>query len=183
MHVIVAGGTSPTLGRSIVSACIDVGHDVTILSRMSGKSDSTVSTKFGATIRHVSYDDVDSLNSAIAGSHVVVSVLKLIGDELNIRTHLLLLQACLATSTITRFVPSDWSMYPLAQERVDVLAHKAKLLESCQEAVRISGRTDFEVAQFKPGGFLNYFAQKAPSVDRKPYLLGGLEDPMMLVSF
>lgn len=146
MHVVVAGGTSSTLGRSSASSCIDVGHEVTILSRMSGNPEGIMSTKFGAMIRHVLPDDVDLLKSAIAGSHVVVYILKLIGDELNIRTDLALLQACLATGTVMRFVPSDWSMYPLAQERVDVLAHKAKLLESCQEALGTSGRTDFEVA-------------------------------------
>ncbi|ETN36417.1 uncharacterized protein HMPREF1541_08694 [Cyphellophora europaea CBS 101466] len=180
VHVVVAGGTSPTLGRSIVTACIAAGHQVTVLSRTPSDSSSAAESAHGAPIKYVSYEDVSSVKSAISGANIVISVLKIIGDELNITTHLNLLRATLATDTATRFVPSDWSMYSLAHQQVDLLAHKATLLKECQQLAASSERTDFEVAQFENGGFLNYFAQKAPSVAAKPHLLAGLDDDLML---
>lgn len=179
IHVVIAGGTSPTLGRAIVSACLAVGYEVTILSRTPDDAVTAEKSAHGAPIRHVSYDDVDSIKSAIAGATVVISVLKIIGDELNIATHLNLLRATLATDNATRFVPSDWSMYSLANQQVDLLAHKTALLQACQQLVASSTKSGFEIALFKNGGFLNYFAQRAPSAATKPHLVAGLEDDLM----
>jgi hypothetical protein len=179
-HIVVAGGTSPTLGRSVVTASLSTGHRVTILSRQPEDPTTAAKSAHGADIRYVDYENVESLKAAIAGASVVISVLKIIGDELNLTTHLNLLRATLATSTATRFVPSDWSMYRLAAKQVDPLAHKDTLLQACQDLAASSNRPGFEIAQFKNGGFLNYFAQCAPSAANKPQLLGGLEDNLML---
>ena len=96
MKVIVAGGTSPTLGQSLVTACRAAGHEVTILSRASIDADSNP-TKYDAPIRYVNYDDPDSIKRAIEGAEVVISVIKIVGD-LQLSTHLNLLRASLENS-------------------------------------------------------------------------------------
>jgi hypothetical protein len=179
-HVVVAGGTSPTLGRSIVTACLSAGHKVTILSRTPENPSTAASSAHGAPIKHVAYDDVESIKPTISDANVLISVLKIIDDDLNLTTHLNLLRAALASETTTRFVPSDWSMYSLASSQVDLLAHKSTLLHICRHLASTANRPDFEIAQFKNGAFLNYFAQRAPSVHSKPHLLAGLDDDLML---
>lgn len=181
MHVVVAGGSSPTLGRAIVTACLSAGQQVTILSRLpEDLTTAAAESAHGATIKYVAYENVASLKSAITGVNAVISVLKIIDEELNVMTHLNLLRATLATPSAARFVPSDWSMYRLAAEQVDLLSHKTVLLHACQQLAATVERPALEVAQFKNGGFLNYFAQRAPSAARHPELLGGLEDDLML---
>ena len=180
VRVAVAGGTSPTLGHSIVAALHAAGHEPVILSRMPQDPASAPQWLYNAPVKYVSYDDVQSIQSAIAGADAVISVLKIIGEEANLTTHLNLLRASLATGTVKRFVPSDWSMYAGAHAQVDMLAHKATLLRECQRLAAASGPPDFEIAQFENGGFLNYFAQHSPAVTTAPELLGGLVDDMML---
>lgn len=111
MHVIVAGGSSPTLRRAIVTACVSAGFQNTILARVSEDTTTVVEAVHGATIKYVVYKDIKGLESAVMGASVVISVLKIRGDELSLTTHLKLLRATLATATATRFVPGSLRLF------------------------------------------------------------------------
>jgi hypothetical protein len=78
--VAVAGGTSPTLGKSIVNAIIKEGnHEVVILSRVtseSGFENNNSKSKYGAAVRAVDYNSVESLTHGLAGVHTLISIIK-----------------------------------------------------------------------------------------------------------
>lgn len=76
--VAVAGGTSPTLGRSIVTAISQTTNKPVILTRQSPNSPST---KYRAEVRQVDYTDENSLVEALKDVHTVISVLKIPGPE------------------------------------------------------------------------------------------------------
>ena len=178
--VAVAGGTSPTLGRSIVTALLAAGYEVIILSRMPSDQSTAPQAAHGAPIRYVAYVDFDSLKIVLQGVQSVISVLKIPSEELMTRTHLNLLRASLATGTVKRFIPSDFSMYALSHTQVSLLAHKSSLLRQCQELASSQGTTDLEIGQFKNGMFMNYFGQLSPQAQSSPAVLAGLDDDLML---
>jgi len=74
--VAIAGATSPTLGRSIVTAILEAGnHTPMILSRSKAGSESASTPKYGAQIRYVDYDSIPSLTASLESVHTVISVL------------------------------------------------------------------------------------------------------------
>lgn len=202
MHIALAGGTSPTLGRSITTALLSAGHSVTILSRMpsantttttssSGDNNSTENAKSTPTTAHnapilyVDYKSPTSLTTLFQSLAppltAVISILKITDPTLNTNTHLHLLSAALSTPSCTRFIPSNWSLYPLSHASVPELAGHGALLRSCRQHLQKNPPTDgraFEIASFHTGGFLEYFVQGTPSPDRDR-LTHGLDDPMM----
>ncbi|KIV89049.1 hypothetical protein, variant [Exophiala mesophila] len=183
VRVAVAGGTSPTLGRSIVTAILENGrHDVVILSRKVPDRESAPTEAYGAPIAYVDYSSGPSLTAALQGCQIVISVLKILDPQAMIDTHLALLAACV-TAKISRFSPSDWSLGPLSHSQVDLLESRNQLWKSCSELAAEHG---IYCADFQNGAFMNYFAQgkKFPNDKEgqaeEAYALGGLKDGMML---
>src|SRR2546423_11562151 len=125
--VAVAGGTSPTLGRSIVNAIIkDGNHEVVILSRTSSGLGCNSRSKYGAVIRKVDYDSVTSLTQGLAGVHTLISTIKSNLSDQMVLCHHNMLEAAKAAS-VKRFAPSEWGMGPLANQKVDMLRTKLKI--------------------------------------------------------
>ena len=177
--VAIAGGTSATLGRSLVTAILATGkHEVVIVSRQpSGLNEPPGGSTYGAVIKYVDYSSQSSITSALNGVHTLISVLKILDPGHMTDTHVTLLRAAIKAE-VKRFAASDWSLGPKSHD--DVLASKKQLYEACKD-VAVETGSDIEVCQFQNGAFLEYFAQGLPhpSEERKRDLLGGLEDDMM----
>lgn len=146
--IAVAGGSSPTLGRSIVTAISNTINKPIILSRASGQS-SKEGTKYGAEVRFVDYSDHDSLIKALQGIHTVISVLKIPGPEwLSYQINLL---HAAKEAGVKRFAPSEFENGPLADLKVDLLSLKPPMWEECL-------KSGLECARFSGGMFMNYLA-------------------------
>ena len=74
MLIAVAGGTSPTLGRAIITSIQQTANSCIILSR---RCANALKSKYGAQVRQVDYEDVDSLVAALKNVHAVILVFKL----------------------------------------------------------------------------------------------------------
>jgi hypothetical protein len=122
----------------------------------------------------------------LEGVHTVLSVLKILDPQQMQESHLNLLRAAVATGTVRRFSPSDYSLGPITHATVDLLAHKSMLLKACQGLAEQQGN-NVEIAQFENGMFMEYLAQSfqnsecvTPSgVTRREELLSGLEDDLL----
>ncbi|KIW52412.1 hypothetical protein, variant [Exophiala xenobiotica] len=133
---------------------------------------------YGAPISYVDYGSTDSLTSALKGIHTLISVLKVNDPMAMISYHSNLLKSCISAK-VSRYAPSDWSMGPSSHSKVDLLAHKDRLWQDCQE---IGIKNGIECASFHNGMFMNYLAQgklTCPAEDEQ-FALGGLEDDLML---
>ena len=185
VNVAVAGGTSPTLGKSIVEAILATGrHKVIILSRKPSSSNPTTQTesrtKYGAPVVDIDYTSVESQTTMLIDHsiHTLISVLKILDPTENINTHSNLLNAAQA-ARVERFILSDWSMAPATHSRVDLFAHKADLHTLGQEHMKSAaekGENVVDCCTIQNGGFMEYFAQGCPDGD----LRAGLEDDLML---
>lgn len=146
--VAIAGGTSPTLGRSIVHAIQSTSNINTpiILTR---RSESAPKTKWNAAVRQVDYDNHISLVAALHGVHTVISVIKVVGPQW-LTCQLNLLQAA-QEAGVKRFAPSEFGLGPLADDRIDVLTVKAKVWEACLDS-------GLEVGRFVCGGYMNHLS-------------------------
>jgi uncharacterized protein YbjT (DUF2867 family) len=170
--VAVAGGTSPTLGRSIVSAIVKKGsHDVVILSRSGSSPNGGSKFKYGAPVRTVDYNSVDSLTHGLAGVHTLISIIKTNRSDQMVLSHRNMLEAAKAAG-VQRFAPSEWGMGPLANEKVDLLRAKLQIWDLCLSS-------GLECTRFFVGMFMNYLGQSCPA-DRREEALAGLEDDLML---
>jgi hypothetical protein len=143
--VAIAGGTSPTLGRSIVRAIQSTSNINTpiILTR---RSDTAPKTKWNAAVRQVDYDNHISLVAALRGVHTVISVIKVVGPQW-LTCQLNLLRAA-QEAGVKRFAPSEFGLGPLADDRIDALTVKAKVWEACMDS-------ELEVGRFVCGGYMN----------------------------
>jgi hypothetical protein len=167
--VAIAGGTSPTLGRSIVHAIQSTSNINTpiILTRRSG---SAPKTKWNAAVRQVDYDNHISLVAALRGVHTVISVIKVVGEQW-LTCQLALLQAA-QEAGVKRFAPSEFGLGPLADDWIDALTVKAKVWEACLNS-------ELEVGRFVCGGYMNRLSLGYGfNGDREKELwaLAGLED-------
>jgi uncharacterized protein YbjT (DUF2867 family) len=172
--VAVAGGTSPTLGKSIVNAIITEGnHEVVILSRASSEfgSNNGGEFKYGAPVRAVDYNSVESLTHGLAGVHTLISIIKSNDPEQMVLHHQNMLEAAEAAG-VKRFAPSEWGMGPLANQKVDLIRPKLKIWDLC-----LASR--LECTRFFVGMFMNYLGQGCPATRRRE-ALSGLEDDLML---
>ncbi|KEF51152.1 uncharacterized protein A1O9_12766 [Exophiala aquamarina CBS 119918] len=177
--VAVAGGSSPTLGRSIVTAILATGkHEGVILSRKRLDATEAPASLYGAPVIYVDYGSKEQLASALKDVHTLISVLKIADPKDMINQHLNLLEACIAAN-VSRFAPSDWSLGPLSHSQVDLLANKDELWKVC---AHVAEKYGIACADFQTGGFMNYFAQGKTftSEKDKEFALGGLEDDLML---
>ena len=136
--VAVAGGTSSTLGRSIVTAISQTTNTPVILTRQSPHAPST---KYKAEVRQVDYTDQDALVKALSDVHTVISVLKIPGPEWA-EYQINLLHAS-KRAGVKRFAPSEFDNGPLADYRVDILGLKPGVWKECEasglECARFSG--------------------------------------------
>lgn len=147
VKVAVAGGTSPTLGRSIVSAIAQTSNEAIILTR---KSPNAPTTKYGAKVRQVDYTDHKSLVAALRDVHTVISVLKIPGPEW--ATYQINLLHAAKEAGVKRFAPSEFENGPLADWRVDILALKPGVWKECEqsglECARFSGGMSVELMNY-----------------------------------
>jgi uncharacterized protein YbjT (DUF2867 family) len=174
VHVAVAGGTSPTLGRSIITAILEAGnHTPFILSRSKSDSESSSAptAQHGAQVRYVDYSSIPSLTQGLDGVHTVISVLnpKDTSEMLNYQSNLL---EAAKRAHCRRFAPSEWDVGPLAKQKVDLLRVKAVVWNRCRES-------GLECARFTPGWFMNYLGQGCPRGKREE-ARAGLDDNFLL---
>jgi uncharacterized protein YbjT (DUF2867 family) len=170
--VAVAGGTSPTLGKSIVNAIIEEGdHEVVILSRVDSESSHRSTPKYGAAVRAVDYNSVDSLRHALTDVHTLISLINPKQSDQMVLYHQNLLEAAKAAG-VKRFAPSEWGMGPLAAQKVDLHSAKLRVWDLCLAS-------GLECTRFLVGMFMNYLGQGCPT-GRREEALAGLEDDLML---
>ena len=170
--VAVAGGTSPTLGKSIVNAILeDANHEVVILSRARSACSCNSKSQYGAAVRTVDYDSVESLTQGLAGVHTLISIIKPNHSDQMLLSHQNMLEAAKAAG-VRRFAPSDWGMGPMANQKVDLIRAKLKIWDSCLGS-------GLECTRFFVGMFMNYLGQGCPA-GRREEALAGLEDDLML---
>lgn len=138
VKIAIAGGTSPTLGRSIVNAISQTTNTPVILTR---QSPNAPSTKYGAEVKQVDYADHGSLVDALRDTHTIISVLKIPGPEW--ATYQINLLEAAKAAGAKRFAPSEFENGPEADGRVDILGLKPvvwqKCVESGLECARFSG--------------------------------------------
>ncbi|KAL9131685.1 MAG: hypothetical protein Q9217_000426 [Psora testacea] len=168
--IAVAGGTSPTLGRSIVKAIGQTPNKAIILSRENGSKFSGSDKVHGAEVRYVNYSSHDSLVRALGGVETVISVLKIHGPEF--RDYQINLLNAAKDAGVKRFAPSEFELGPLADGAVDALGLKPPIWEACHAS-------GLECARFSCGMFMNYLSLGSDRLDsevKKDQMLYGLED-------
>ena len=170
--VAVAGGTSPTLGRAIVTAIAQTANTPIILSRAK-PDESQPATVYGAEVRYVDYAAHDSLVAGLRGVHTVISMLKIPGPEWS--TYQLNLLAAAEAAGAARFAPSEFELGPLGDGRVDILRLKLPVWDACRAARK---RGTLETARFQNGAFMNYLGLGVPR-DREPALHGLADAPIV----
>jgi NmrA-like family len=170
--VAIAGGTSRTLGHSIVTAILEAGkHDPIILSRSKPDSEPGPSSKHGAPIRYVDYSSISSLTEGLHGVHTVISVLIAPDPSEMLAHHANLLQAA-QNAGCKRFAPSEWECGPLCKPKVDGLEVKLDIWEKCQQS-------GLDCARFMPGWFMNYLGQGCPE-EKREGAIAGLDDDFVI---
>ena len=142
--IAVAGGTSPTLGRSIVSAIAQTKNTPVILTR---QSPNAPRSQYGAEVRQVDYTNHKSLVEAVQGVHTVISVLKIPGPEWS--TYQINLLNAAKTAGVKRFAPSEFENGPLADGKVDILGLKPIVWKECEAS-------GLECARFSGGMYVQY---------------------------
>jgi len=150
--VVIAGGTSIGLGRSIVQAILQAypNQEWTpiILSRSPKQPDWLPALDYKPEIKAVDYNDPSSLLSALRGVHTVISVILAI-DGTHASSQIALLDAAVQ-SGCKRFAPSEWACGPKGVLNVDLLAAaKAPVWEACE-------KSGIEWSRFNVGSFMNY---------------------------
>ena len=160
--IAVAGGTSPTLGRVIVTATAAGKNTPVILSRQPSSPSSTSppeQARYGAQIRHVDYSSHSSLVSALRDVETVICVTKIPGPDWAPQ-QIRLLEAA-AAAGVKRFAPSEFEAGPAAVGLVDVTAQKMAVWAACL-------KSGLECARFCNGMFMNYLVLGAgPQKERE----------------
>lgn len=129
VKIAIAGGTSPTLGRSIVTAIAQTTNTPIVLTRQSPKAPTS---KYGAEVRQVDYIDEQSLFNSLRDIHTVISVLKIPGPEWV--TYQINLLYAAKRAGVRRFAPSEFENGPDADGRVDILGLKPVVWKECVES-------------------------------------------------
>lgn len=179
MRVAIAGGSSPTLGASIVSALLATqGRYVPVILSREGPKESSArsSTQADTEIRRVDYNSHASLVSALRDVEVVISVLLVPGPEW-VTAQVNLLHAA-EEAGCQRFAPSEFALGSEAQSMVDLLEAK----NTVWRAVRASmdqGRID--AARFPCGMFMNYLAIGIPDHPMRMDALAGFREGPFLI--
>ncbi|EED21340.1 isoflavone reductase family protein [Talaromyces stipitatus ATCC 10500] len=172
VKVAIAGGSSPTLGESLVSALLSTNgrHTPIILSR---QSDNTRISS-NVEIRQVDYTSHTSLVNALRDIDVVISVLLIPGPEF-ITYQINLLHAA-EEAGCRRFAPSEFALSSEAHEKVDILSAKLTTWDAVRSSVE---RGKIDAARFPCGMFMNYLGIGCPPSKRKDALAGFSEGPYL----
>lgn len=181
VNVAIAGGSSRTLGQSIVKGILDAGrHTPIILSRPSGSSPATSATTTAVNghnveVRHANYHDHATLRIALRDIHTVISVVLVPDPEEWTTSQVNLLNAA-KDAGVKRFAPSEWAFGSPSHVKAAIDAPKIEVWN----AVETSG---LEATRFVCGGFMNYLGIGCPGPKEKqeealagfregPYLFG-----------
>ncbi|KAL6721262.1 hypothetical protein ACLMJK_000364 [Lecanora helva] len=166
--IAVAGGTSPSLGHSIVTAIGASSNQPIILSRIDPPKPQP-SHCYGAEVRYVDYTSHASLVLALRGVETVISVIKIPGPEW--ASYQINLLNAAREAGCKRFAPSQFENGPLAADKVDITGLKLAVWQACKES-------GLEVARFSCGMFMNYLALGSEDLKegRKEEALHGLVD-------
>ncbi|KAL9108177.1 MAG: hypothetical protein Q9227_007032 [Pyrenula ochraceoflavens] len=179
VNVAIAGGTSATIGRSIISALLQsASHTPIILSHLDPSIDDPPSYRDGVPVRYVQYESITSLFYALSDIHTVICTLRVPGPEMA-DYQINLLNAAI-TAGVKRFVPSEFDLgsghdaINLGDElsAFDVLRSKVAVWDVCRRAME-EGK--IQCARFNPGMLMNYFGLGCPP-ERREEVLGGLSD-------
>ncbi|KAF2800523.1 hypothetical protein K505DRAFT_320410 [Melanomma pulvis-pyrius CBS 109.77] len=153
----LAGGTSPGLGRAIVSTLLSSSNhhqwDVVILSRNSrAPLWLRAIDQDGARthIRPVDYLSVESLTTALKGIHTVISVTSAM-DGMKAQIQINLVKAAVQAAC-KRFAPSRWGFGPRGWEDVK---NAKESIEGIRE-ICMKHKDKIECANFNQGYFMNY---------------------------
>lgn len=179
MRVAVAGGTSATLGASIVSALLATQGRYTpvILSRESKRETSRLSTlQKNVEIRYVDYSSRNSLVAALRDVEVVISVLLIPGPDW-ITAQVNLLHAA-EEAGCRRFAPSEFALTEYAHTMVDLLKAKVSVWKEVQTSMS-QGKID--AARFPCGMFMNYLGIGIPNEETRLQALAGFQEEAFLV--
>ncbi|KAJ5885838.1 hypothetical protein N7504_011674 [Penicillium tannophilum] len=179
MRVAIAGGTSPTLGTSIVSAFLATQGRYTpvILSREGKREASRLSpVQQNAEIRYVDYSSQTSLVAALRDVEVVISVLLIPGPDW-ITAQVNLLRAA-EEAGCRRFAPSEFALTDHAHTMVDLLAAKNVVWKEVQTSMS-QGKID--AARFPCGMFMNYLGIGITKDDIRLEALAGFQEESFLV--
>lgn len=165
--VAIAGGTSPTLGRAIVSSIQKTPNSCIILSHYFVNAPKT---KYGAEVRLVDYRHLHSLAETLKDVHTLISVLDVAYPNWAAYESILLHAAKLAG--VERFAPSAFEAGPLADGRVELWKVRQPVWDACLTS-------GLEVARFRCGMFMNHLALGRDfngDAERKLEVLGGFSD-------
>jgi hypothetical protein len=154
--IALAGGTSPSLGRAIVSAIFaQTSWNVLILSRSTNAPIWLRAIDPDARrhkIAAVDYTSVESMAAALRaqGVHTLVSVTSAI-DGTQAQTQVNLLRAAIGAGC-KRFAPSQWGFGPKGWCNVESLQWANQGVR--EECTKHRGQIEF--AYFNHGSFMNY---------------------------
>jgi uncharacterized protein YbjT (DUF2867 family) len=152
----IAGGTSASLGRAIITAVISSEQsfwNIVILSRnLSVPLWLRAIDKEGtrAQIHAINYHSIESLAAALKGVHTVISVTSAVdGSQAKIQINLL---EAAVKAGCKRFAPAQWGFGPLGSENISVLKWANEgVWDAC-----VKYKDKIESAKFNIGSFMNY---------------------------
>ncbi|KAJ6010353.1 hypothetical protein N7451_001765 [Penicillium sp. IBT 35674x] len=179
MRVAVAGGTSPTLGASIVSALLATHGRYTpvILSRENKREASRLSPlQQNVEIRYVDYSLQTSLVAALRDVEAVISVLLIPGPDW-ITAQVNLLHAA-EEAGCRRFAPSEFALTDYAHTMVDLLAAKNIVWKEVQTSI---SQGTIDAARFPCGMFMNYLGIGIPKDEIRLEALAGFQEGSFVV--
>lgn len=179
MRVAIAGGSSPTLGASIISALLATeGRYVPVILSRGGPRDRSArsSTQAGIEARRVDYNSHASLVSALRDVEVVISVLLIPGPEW-VTAQVNLLHAAVEAGC-QRFAPSEFALSHESQSMVDLLEAKNTVWRAVQASMD-QGRID--AARFPCGMFMNYLGIGIPDDSVRNDALAGFQEGPFLI--
>ncbi|KAJ4251370.1 hypothetical protein NW762_011351 [Fusarium torreyae] len=153
----IAGGTSPSLGRAIITALLSsprtTSWEAIILSRntklplwLNAIDEAGARTR----VRAVDYLSVESLQDALKDVHTVVSVTSAIdGSQAQIQKNLL---HAAVGARCKRFAPSQWAFGRKGEESISSVKWSSEgVWDEC-----LKFKNTIECAKFNQGCFMNY---------------------------
>lgn len=172
-RVAIAGGSSSTLGVSIISALEATGgrYLPVILSRERKSNHASEIWPRNLEVRQVDYHSHSSLVAALCDVEVVISVLLIPGPDW-VTAQINLLHAA-EEAGCHRFAPSEFALSGWAQARVDILEAKNVVWRAVQSSVDL-GRID--AARFPCGMFMNYLGIGCPGEATRTEALAGFQE-------
>ncbi|KAJ6031452.1 hypothetical protein N7540_002184 [Penicillium herquei] len=141
-------GAAGNLGPVILSALLDAGFNVTVLTRHGSKSIFDAK----AHVARVDYNSLDSLTAAFEGNEVVVNTLGV--GTIPCAIHIRLVDAAVAAS-VKRFIPSEFGSDTthLATAKLPVFADKVAVQEHLRQ---VSQQTNLTYTILANGPFLDW---------------------------